>query len=136
MSQHIDPPQGKKIIVDEDWKSQVESEKQAATHESAPTAQPGASPQPCGPLPPPSLILLTTSLGMQAMVAMGLVAGPGGEKPEVDLDEAKHVIGMLDMLWQKTEGNRTVDESATLDSLLHELRLGYVAMQQRSKAQP
>jgi hypothetical protein len=61
------------------------------------------------------------------------VPAPGAEKPEADLEEAKHVIDMLDMLWQKTEGNRTPEETAMLDGLLHELRLGYLAVQERSK---
>jgi hypothetical protein len=137
MTQNADQPQGKKIIVDEDWKAQVEAEKEAAkqpAEEPAAKDKAEATARPKGPLPPPSLILLATSLGMQAMVAMGLVAAPDGEKPEVDLDETKHVIGMLDMLWQKTEGNRTAEETAMLDSLLHELRLGYVAVQDRQKA--
>jgi hypothetical protein len=73
---------------------------------------------------------------MQAMIALGLVAAPGGKTPEVDLEEAKHVIGTLDMLWQKTEGNRTADETAMLDDLLHELRLGYLAVEERRKAEP
>src|SRR3990172_9173783 len=127
MSENADQPQDKKIFVDEDWKAQVEAEKEAAK-QKAPQGkrdEAGASQRPKGPLPPPSLALLASSLGMQAMVAMGLVAGPGGEKPEVDLEEAKHVIDMLDMLYQKTEGNRTAEETATLDGLLHELRLDY-----------
>jgi len=119
----------KKIIVDEDWKAQVEAEKQAAKA-AAQAQRPGAERRSKGPLPPPSLSLLASSLGMQAMVAMGLVVGPDGEKPDIDLDEAKHAIDMLDVLWQKTEGNRTAEETAMLDHLLHELRLGYVAVQE------
>ncbi len=136
MSEHTDLPKHKKIIVDEDWKAQVEAERQAAQSGSAKPDRPSAAQQPRGPLPPPSLSLLATSLGMQAMAAMGLVATPGGESPEVDLEEAKHVIGMLDVLFQKTEGNRTPDETAMLDSLLHELRLGYVTVQNRPKTSP
>ncbi len=118
----------KKIIVDEDWKAQVEAEKQAAKA-AAQAQQTSAEKRAKGPLPPPSLSLLASSLGMQAMVAMGLVVGPDGQKLEVDLDEAKHAIDMLDVLWQKTEGNRTAEETAMLDNLLHELRLSYVQVQ-------
>ncbi len=130
MSENAGQPQGKKIIVDEDWKAQVEAEKEAANSKAGEPHAADATQRPKGPLPPPSLILLASSPGMQAMVAMGLVAGPGGGKPEVDLEEAKHVIDILDMLWQKTEGNRTAEETAMLDDLLHELRLGYLAVQE------
>lgn len=133
MSENSGQPQDKKIIVDEDWKAQVEAEREAVKSQTEKPQAAGTPQPPKGPLPPPSLALLASSLGMQAMIAMGLVPGPGEEKPEVDLEEAKHVIDILDMLWQKTEGNRTAEETAMLDDLLHELRLGYVAMQERSK---
>ena len=132
MNEDSGPVKDKKIFVDEDWKAQVEAEKQAA--KAAAQAQSrGASQRRKGPLPPASLSLLASSLGMQAMIGMGLVAGPDGEKPEVDLDEAKHAIDMLDVLWQKTEGNRTAEETAMMDHLLHELRLGYVTVQEHHK---
>jgi hypothetical protein len=133
MSDNAGQPQDKKIFVDEGWKAQVEAEKEAAKSKAEKPQAEGAAQRPKGPLPPPSLSLLASSLGMQAMIAMGLVPAPGAEKPEADLEEAKHVIGILDMLWQKTEGNRTPDETAMLDGLLHELRLGYLAVQERAK---
>ena len=136
MSENADQPQDKKLFVDEDWKAQVEAEKEAAKH---PPAEPGPTdkPQrPKGPLPPPSLTLLATSLGMQAMAAMGLMAGPDEKPLEVDLDEAKHAIDTIDMLWLKTVGNRTAEETAVLDGLLHELRLGYLAVQKKPMPGP
>jgi len=131
MNEDSGPAKDKKIIVDEDWKAQVEAEKQAA---AAQAQSRGAGQRRKGPLPPASLSLLASSLGMQAMIAMGLVAGPDGENPEVDLDEAKHAIDLLDVLWQKTEGNRTAEETAMMDHLLHELRLGFVTVQEHRKA--
>lgn len=135
MSDSADSPQGKKIIVDEDWKAQVEAEKEAA--KQAPGEPQGAdkTQRPKGPLPPPSLTLLASSLGMQAMIAMGLVAVSGGEKPQVDLDDAKHLIDTVEMLFEKTQGNRTADETAMLDGLLHELRLGYVTVNEKPGAE-
>jgi hypothetical protein len=67
---------------------------------------------------------------MQAMIAMGLVTGPGVEKPEPDFDEGKHLIDTIEMLFDKTRGNRTADETAMLDGLLHELRLGFLAVKE------
>jgi len=126
-------PQEKKIIIDEDWKSQVEAEKEAMKREqeSAPSSQAEAAGQAAGPLPPPSLALLATSVATQAMVSLGLVPHPISGKTEVQLDQAKHSIDLLEVLQQKTEGNRTAEETAMLDHLLHELRMGYVAIREK-----
>ena len=130
MSQPADQPQEKKIIVDEDWKSQVQAEKEAA-EKSAHEKPSGRKPGPRGPLPPPSLAFLTNSLGMQAMMAMGILADPADDKIAADLEQAKHLIDTIQMLYEKTEGNRTADETASLDALLHELRMAYVTVRER-----
>ena len=122
----------KKIIIDEDWKSQVESEKEdleRKQQEGADTSAP--PPEPEGPMPPPTLEVLASSLGMQAMIALGLIPNPVSGKPEVHLDQAKHFIDTIAMLENKTEGNRTPGETAVLGDLLHELRMGYLAVQQK-----
>lgn len=136
----------KKIIIDEDWKSRVEAEKEelerkrreqeaskpAAQREadaSKPAAETAADPD--VPLPPPSLEFLASSLGMQAMIAMGLMPSPLTGKPAVHLNQARHFVDTIAMLEQKTEGNRTPEETAALSNLLHELRMGYLAVQQR-----
>jgi hypothetical protein len=130
-------PEEKKIIIDEDWKSRVEEEKEALKQqpdqaEAQPEPQPEAQPQ--GPLPPPSLEFVISSFAMQAMVTMGMIANPVTGKPEVRLPEAKHFIDTIEVLQTKTEGNRTPEETAMLENLLHELRMTYVAVQQKGDA--
>lgn len=132
------PQQEKKIIIDEDWKAQVQAEKEkaaaeasAAPSEQAKTEQ-GQTEK--AALPPPSLTLLATTLGMQSMMALGLMADPATGKGAVDLDRARHFIDTLAMLQEKTQGNRTPEESSVLENLLHELRMGYVAVKQRNPA--
>ena len=131
----------KKLYVDEGWKSQVEAEREAARHAEEPSAEPTPEAQPSSvpppPLPPASLTFLVSSLYMQGVMALGLLPNPVSKKPGVELDQAKHVIDLLAMLEKKTQGNRTEDESAELDSALHELRLAYVTISEepRSKAQ-
>ncbi len=135
MSQPADEPQGKKIIIDEDWKSQVQAEKEAAqkaAQETAPAEKPG---RPKGPLPPPSLTLLTSSLGMQAMIAMGILPNPVDNKLAADLEQAKHLVDTIQMLWEKTEGNRADDETAAIDGLLHELRMAYVTVKDQPRTE-
>ena len=120
------PTAEKKIIVDEDWKSQVEAEKEAAQATTKP-AETQASPGARGPLPPPELTFLVSTLYLQGAMALGLLLNPVTKKSAVELDQAKHAIDLLTMLQQKTEGNRTPDESETLEGALHELRLAFVS---------
>jgi hypothetical protein len=126
-------PQEKKIVIDEDWKSRVEAEREAARRK--PDVQPPAEPPKAaaGPMPPPSLQLLATSLGVQAMIAMGALANPATGKVEVSLEHAKHAVDTIDLLLQKTAGNRTPDETQIIENLLHELRMGYLAAVERAK---
>jgi len=122
----------KKIYIDEDWKSKVQAEKEQAKAEPPDRATAKADEIPDGPLPPPSLALLATTLGMQAMAALGLVPDPLTGKTEVRLNQSRHLIDMIQMLQDKTAGNRTPEETSVLDHLLHELRMGYVAVSQQT----
>ena len=118
----------KKLIIDEDWKSQVEAEKEAArqTVEAEKPAQVGPAPGARGPLPPPDLTFLVSTLYLQGAMSLGLLPNPVTNKADVQLDQAKHSIDLLTMLQQKTEGNRTPQESDELEAALHELRMTYV----------
>jgi hypothetical protein len=130
----------KNIIIDEDWKTRVQTEKEEAAASKATaekqasldgqSTEPGAEDQEQIPLPPPTLSALVSSLAMQAMVAMGLVSSPDEEeKPMVYLDHAKHYIDTIGMLEEKTAGNRTPEETTLFGNVLHELRMSYVAVQ-------
>ena len=124
-----DPP--RKIIVDDDWKAQAQKEKERLARETEQKAGPGAMP---GPLPGPSFVEAVNLIVMQAMVGLGLVAGPGGERIPPNLEMAKHYIDLLDVLEQKTQGNLTEDEKKLLDQVLYDLRLRYVEMASGSAA--
>jgi Domain of unknown function (DUF1844) len=140
-----DSPENPKIIVDEDWKSQVETERQAARQRSSTSPSstdplaPGSAVEPehhasstpelpDAPLPPPSLTFLFTTLATQAMIALGQVPNPITGKVDVRLNQAKHYIDTLGLLEEKTTGHRSVDESALLSELLHQLRMAFVMM--------
>ena len=69
---------------------------------------------------------------MQAMVSLGMMANPINQKTELQLDQAKHFIDTIALLQEKTEGNRTPEESQMLDTILHELRMTFVAVQDQS----
>ena len=111
----------KRIIIDEDWKSQVQSEKQQADKSKG---TPSTSNRPA--LPPASFSVLLLSYATQALISLGVLPNPLSEKTEADLQQAKHLIDMLGVLEEKTKGNLTSDEAAQLNSLLFDLRLKYV----------
>ena len=130
----------KKIIIDEDWKAHAQEEKEelakkqreaeAVKPEAAAGTEGAAQTGPAGEMkwPEPSLPLLVTTLATQAMVALGLVPHPTSGKPQPDLAQAKHFIGTVELLLEKTEGNRTKEETEMLEEVLHQLRMGFVAM--------
>jgi hypothetical protein len=67
-------------------------------------------------------------LGLAAQAGM-LLSGEGlpeGGDPREALEGARSVISILEMLKERTEGNRTSAEDALFDELLFQLRLGFV----------
>lgn len=81
------------------------------------------------PLPPPSLMTLASSLMSQAMVSMGIFPHPITGKSEFLFHQAQHLIDTVDLIVQKTEGNRTDEETKTIEQMLHELRMLFIAAQ-------
>lgn len=105
----------------------------AATPQS-PSGQPSAgtgarqssdnrSPQ----LPEASLEGLVNMLAVEAVMHLGLIENPMGER-SVDLEAARHVIDMLGVVETKTQGNLTRDEAELIDSVLADLRMQFVAI--------
>jgi len=83
----------------------------------------GASPQGV-----PRFLDLVQSLQMGAMVGLGMLQGPDGKRPPVDLPAAKDAIDLLGILQEKTKGNLTKEEEEILREGLYHLRMGYMAM--------
>lgn len=139
-------PEKPKIIVDDDWKTKAQEEKEQlqreaevqkqatesgeAAESNATSAEPDTSAM---PLPPASFAVLVSTLATQAMATMGQIPMPDG-KPVLQLDHAKHYIDTLAMLEDKTKGNLDADEMVMLNNVLHELRMTYV--QASSQAKP
>ena len=132
-----------KIIIDEDWKSKVEAEREAldaaaevqaeqqqtnfADASDQETTSEAESPTGSVPLPPPADFSTIVSIfATQAMAAMGLVPGPDGKEPPKQLPVAKHLIDILGVLEEKTKHNLTDREASMLDSSLHQLRMVYL----------
>jgi hypothetical protein len=79
-----------------------------------------------GPIPPPTLSTLLTTLGTQTLLMLGQIEHPITKRKEVDVEQARHFIDLLSMLEEKTAGNRNADESHLLERLLSDLRMMYV----------
>lgn len=130
----------KKIIIDEDWKSQVEAEKKAAEKEAAmqPSPQPAAAESSRAAadfqMPPASLEMLVTTLVTEAMISLGQVPHPQTGEAVFQPQQAKYLIDTIDVLREKTKGNVTPDESELMEQLLHQLRLAYVQLTSAPRA--
>lgn len=76
-----------------------------------------------------SFITFLYSLASSAAVHFGDVADPStGEKRPPNLEQAGHVIAVLAVLEQKTQGNLTPEERQFLEQILYELRTRFVAV--------
>jgi hypothetical protein len=126
-------PDKPQIIVDEDWKAQVEREKELARKQADAPAPPSDAEM---ELPAPSLTLLVSMFATEALMALGQIPHPVSGKHEANLEQAKHLIDLLQVIEDKTAGNRAADESAMMTQVLHELHLAFVAVQKHFANQP
>ncbi len=78
------------------------------------------------PLPPASFGFMVLSLRAQAEIQLGLMPVDEEEKPEIDLQMARHTIDLMGVLLEKTKGNLTLDEQRLLENSLTELRFRFV----------
>ena len=137
-----------KLIIDDDWKERVQSEKEAAAAAKAGAAKENTSdaeksadaatqdtsshvagegdqPQAERELPPASFATLVHSLTAQALASLGQIPDAEGNT-NVQIDMGKHFIDTLSVLEEKTKGNLDDDESAALGKMLYELRMLFV----------
>ena len=83
---------------------------------------PEAVPRPSG-APPAEFGPFILSLAAQA----GYLLAAEGNEAAAGLEDARHLIAIIEMLKGKTEGRRTESEDHILATVLYELRMGYVA---------
>jgi hypothetical protein len=127
MTQEKSDPE-KKIIIDEDWKSQAEAEKQRLAEAEQSGPQAGAAGE--AGLPPSNFTTLVTEVVTQAYFAMGAIADPRGRRFR-DMGLAKHHIDMLAVIEEKTKGNLSEEEKTLLDNALYECRMMFVNLAQK-----
>lgn len=122
-----------KIFIDEDWKAQVQREKEEAQHKAESAPEEGAAGE--GEMMPepgePSFAGLLQSLAAQCAYALGLIAQKDANQVMVDIVEAKYCIDTLMMLRAKTKGNLTPEEEGLLANMVAELQQVYVVRAQQ-----
>jgi hypothetical protein len=130
-----------KLIIDSDWKSQAQAEKEKLAAKEAEKAkaapagaggagdagaaggQPGAGGQ---RLPTADWQALLGTLVSQTLMYLGYYPDPETGNPIVSLEYAKFHIDLIDVLAKKTKGNLTPQEETDLAQVLSELRMRFV----------
>lgn len=120
-----------KIFIDEDWKSQVDREREEAIRQQE-TPELKDSPGEQGEAGDDVSLFEVMFSGMaaQTMMALGLMAEEGQAQVMVDLGLAKHLIDTMAMLQEKTKGNLSAREEASLGQAVSELQRAFAARAQ------
>jgi hypothetical protein len=81
----------------------------------------------------PKIDLTTFFFSISSAALMGLGITPQGVEDEdhIDLELARQNIDLLELMQEKTKGNRTEEESRILDKLLFETRMRFVEAQKK-----
>ncbi len=135
-----------KIIIDSDWKSQAQAEKEKLS-KKAETPKPGATGKGLAGLGTPSseggaaageegiaeagseqpkFEDIVSLLMTQALTYMGAFPDPRTGRSVVSLEMAKIFVDLLGILETKTKGNLTEQENQVMMRVLGELRMEYV----------
>lgn len=114
------PEDKPKIVVDADWKNQVQRDKDQIEAELKKSFERKTD------LPPADFMLHCVSLGTQALIFLGAIAHPETGQMHTDLEQARFLIDTLVMLQAKTKGNLTPEEAKSLENLIGDLKVEWV----------
>lgn len=95
---------------------------------ATPSAMPAAAPPIDAPKRSPVFENLIRSLGQNAAMLLGGYADPQTGRPVLDLEGAREMIDMLDVLREKTRGNLAPEEDTLLLDVLGNLKLAFMEM--------
>ena len=98
------------------------------TPNSIPAAIPAAVPPADAPKRSPVFENLIRSLGQNAAMLLGGYADPQTGRPVLDLEGAREMIDMLDVLREKTHGDLAPEEDTLLLDVLGNLKLAFMEM--------
>ena len=79
-------------------------------------------------MPPASFEMLVSTLATETLAALGQFPHPATGKSEVYANQAQYLIDTLDVLRQKCQGNLSTAEQQMIESVLHQLRMVFIAV--------
>jgi hypothetical protein len=82
-------------------------------------------------VPKIDLTTFILSISSAAYMGLGLVSPDGKSEPRIDLELARQNIDLLELMFEKTKGNRTPEEDRLIGQLLFETRMMYVEKQKQ-----
>lgn len=122
-----------KLIIDTDWKSQAQAEKDRLEQAAAakkPKAGPGVPGGQAGPEDEKVRFEdVVALLASQSLSYLGYFPDPRTGQAVVSLEYAKLHIDMLGIIEEKTKGNLSEAESTALTRTVSELRMAFVEVQ-------
>ncbi|HMQ09941.1 MAG TPA: DUF1844 domain-containing protein [Oligoflexia bacterium] len=71
------------------------------------------------------------SISTSALVQMGLIPDPVSNETQKNMPLAKQQVDILEMLYQKTQGNLDENEDKLMQQVLYELRMRYVEVKDK-----
>jgi hypothetical protein len=74
----------------------------------------------------PTFLTIIQMFQLEGMVALGKMLNPANNQITKNLEHAKYVIDILDLLHEKTKGNLDQDEEKFISNALSTLKLNYV----------
>jgi hypothetical protein len=77
-------------------------------------------------MPPLDFSSIVFPLYTQALIKLGLMEDPRTNKIETNLDYAKRLIDILDLLRDRTKGNLEPEEEKFFEAILSQLKLHYL----------
>ena len=137
--------------IDDDWKRRAAEEKAKIASQLEPSRPPAAaprgaetgdapSPEPAedpAPTeagePDPTLLRLISTIGGQAMLALGMTEDPHTGQRYLDLDLARETVDMLGVIEERTRGNLSAEEARIIGEVLHQLRVTYTQRVQQAQ---
>jgi hypothetical protein len=87
---------------------------------------------PAEPELPVSFADLVQPFWLMGLAGLGVLPDPQTNQPSVDLARARAAIETLELLRERTEGHREVDETRLLDQALYELKMQFVGLKERA----
>lgn len=117
-------PEQPKLIIDSDWKSQAQAEKERLTQKAETTKAQQQEREEV------RFTDLVSMFATQALSYMGFIPDPQTGQAMVSLEYAKLYIDMLGVLEAKTKNNLTEEENTLLTKTVAELRGAFVETSQ------